>query len=1496
MPEMKSRGQTRVSKRGETGSPGLDEINSSGMNKKTKAKHSFKKAGIPISGFHYQELIGVELLLSFFRDPDKYRWVELDSEDPEVGYLDDVVAARGDGSYEVIQVKFTPDPDRYSLDWDWMLEKKPNGTSRLFKWADSLNSVASLGSIHSAKLRTNRRPDTEFQKSLIGDKVDISRIDEIRRMQIENELGGPKSASDFFSRFLFSHSEPLIDQLENRLRDSIVPTDTDNGGWLLLCYQARRWATRKREPEPDGKIRYQHLVQIITKKRALPISQDFRIPDVYCKPSGEFHDAFLRRVKTPENTVSVLWGTPGRGKSTYLSFFVGELHRGEIPSVRHHYFLSLDDTSGNRLSFFKITTSLIHQMETLCPEAVAGLDDEQRDSLRKWLEVCGNYFKEQGKPFVVIIDGLDHVWREYGDIAQMQQLFVELLPAPPNVHLVVGTQKISQDRLPSLLIRHAEDSDWVEIPPMDRQAVHQWVVGQREADRLRLPDNGFGQEPGDMMDAISEAFFEISQGHPLHLIYSFEVLVRRGIELTPEEIRLLPDCPEGDINKYYAVLWSRLSPDAKRILHLIAGSDFHWPLSGIMRCVGPIDEVAYLLEHRRSGLIPFHGSMLAYVRELSGHEENFRSLLPEVIGWLEDEAPEYLRWGWLWLMKAKRGDYEDLLNGTTRKWVVESLADGWPEEQIIEILSEAERKSFADSDYAKTIGLRCLKTRLINGFDFQTERGSKFLEYALRSSENTRQVLNLADGIEFLKDKHIAALASSTTAETKDIRYKCVEELNRRIELWINLRHRPANEFMDLVRCFFEALSLAPEIDINNLLKFIWNFRNPKKVFGFLVEFLSREGRLEELISIARHRRLKSGKVRGLLLLVQDAIVRTAAIEGTDIALRYAPRKTPISPLLACWMHYHQVKTSAPVAVPNVPKDIVREHYDSYGYEDLKQFFSDFFFHALANNLRNVKVKSLRPDGDRPGSSGWIDSALKLLEDLAQDIKTGRTRLSFSAPYNEAEALEPVAHSFSEANSSQYQSFRKALLQIAINLHCINHPVGKTQLIETNELSAARSSVHWDEEAWISFQVEHQFPVLNPREARLTLESAVDKQNSTVTQFDKRADKWIELAGFALLYNLQNCRQIVLRAANCIIGYGWRKDLWLGRVLDSVVAVHDAGAKDGFQWLQTLAPIVERVTEFTDGDETGYIRSEFIDIVAKVRPDRLPGLYSRHIANDEFGYADQALLAFCRLIDFTNPAGMALGHTFVEIQNILDLQSLRASGNTSAGPLEEDQVRFLGGLQMSPDHAPSPNNHEDLDWGGTPPDVSKIKPSQFRVLIEKISGSSLGYKLKNKTLKHWLTHWIDKGKGIDVINSIRSYFSEEENPREAESLLDDVFQASLALEGKKKAYEWLVRAHIHRHGWSNWYASKEEVLRRLGWASEHYPERWEDFVRDTSEPSRYWQRRKRDFSIGAEYLVDFLLLVNQKEKAVELVDECVRVVTEEVSDQPIEECPWFNQT
>lgn len=175
---------------------------------------SIKNAAITRTGYDYQDLIGIEILIEYYRDPDRYEWVQLESEDSDFGALEDVVAALPDGTFELAQVKFTPRPDIYLLNWEWLLEKKPKGTSRLQKWAASLQALTLKGKVKSACLRTNRRPDVEFAKSLRNTFIDLDAIDASVRTEIEGQLGGADETSSFFTNFAFKHSEKMIDRLE----------------------------------------------------------------------------------------------------------------------------------------------------------------------------------------------------------------------------------------------------------------------------------------------------------------------------------------------------------------------------------------------------------------------------------------------------------------------------------------------------------------------------------------------------------------------------------------------------------------------------------------------------------------------------------------------------------------------------------------------------------------------------------------------------------------------------------------------------------------------------------------------------------------------------------------------------------------------------------------------------------------------------------------------------------------------------------------------------------------------------------------------------------------------------------------------------------------------------------------------------------------------------------------------------------------------------------
>ena len=1460
------------------------------------SKTTLKRAAITRTAFEYQDLIGIELLINFFRDPKLYRWVAIESEDPTAGSLDDVVAERTDGKFEYIQVKFTVDPDKYPLDWDWLLERTPRGTSRLKKWADSLSDIVRNGSgIGSAQLRTNRQPDDEFKAALKGEHISLSKIAEPRRGVIETELGGRKQAAAFFKTFRFQHSEhPDVDGLERQLKGKVVPTDTTSEGWLLLRSQVRRWATHKSEPEPDGKIRHAHLVQLITKRLPTPIPQNFLVPDVYAVPSEHFHHGFLKRITSGRAPISILWGTPGRGKSTYLSYLCRELAKKKLPVVRHHYFLSLTDTTTDRISFSDVALSIIYQINSRYPDVAKqtrGLE-ESSNQLRKWITACGEYFAKSNKKLFIVIDGLDHVWRDLMNIEQMNHLFNSLLPCPKNVVLIVGTQRVADDKLPSRLLTQASPSAWIEVPPMDERAVQEWIIGQHKAKRLRLDIRRRDTEQQkEVIDAISKAFFQITHGHPLHLIYSFETLVRRGASVTADEVKLLPRCPDGDIRKYYRILWGRINPQGKKVLHLIAGSEFRWPSDGLQRCAGSLDEVDHLLEHRRTGIVPFHGSILAYAREQADHQSTFKSLLPNVIRWLEREAPEYWRWGWLWIIKAKNGKDVDLLTKTTREWLVGSLARGLPANQIISILREAESAAFAKNDYCRSIYLRSLKIRMQNGPEFQMHRHPDFLEATLRSSGNTQQLLNMADDLGSLPDQQIVALLHSLPDELSDeIGAECEAELRRRVNLWLTLRHRPSSEFLSLVAHSFEALARLGNFNVKHVLRFLRRFQDGGSMFRTLLSCLERNHHIEPLMELASL--LKSHKDDDWRIMAEDTALRVSIVEGADLRLRLSSPPSIVSPLMGYWLSLRGEPLPRVVFTYD-PTHLQKERHE-YGPDfRLERFFYEFFFTSLVACRNAVGEFSFVLPGVDSSKLGWMATAIDALRTMAKDIADGRLAATFATPFLEMKNVAPVSgRRTTEADSAQYWSFKAALGKIALDLHLVSVPVGGSALISAAAFSAARESRHWHDDVWLSKNLENRLLLLETPAAQSLLNDQIEKETITVTAFNERAERWVDLSLFALLYGLPHADVLAKRAADCLVSYGYHKDPYIFDVLDSILQVQGAGVANALSLLKRTAPIVDQIMEFTDGDDIGSARNEVIELVSEICPQQLPDCYAHYIRRDKWELAQDALAAHVKKLDFSNGVSRALSRTLIERKDLMILSELKTNGSPSSGEVFLAQERFVGGIPQSHEHSYG-NSSSEHARSEKLPDVSKFKPSQFKKLVEALSSPQLDYNLRNEALTNWLQHWKTKHKGGEALQSIEKYFKETERTYSAEHMLDDAFLVSLSVQGKRAAYKWLVRAHIARHGWQSHWTSSAEVIKRLEWAATYYKDKWQDFIRDTSKPEPFWERRNYGFSLGLKYLVRFLLLVDQKELAAKYTLELVDILVEEVNDQPLPELPWL---
>ena len=699
--------------------------------------HDYKTPGLIRAGFQYQDLIAIEILINFYRQRNLYAWVQLDAEDYAFRSIEDVVACKPDGLYELTQVKFTADPDApgNNLSWAWLTDKGGvRSSSLLQKWAKTTLYHKANGTLARAILKTDRIPDGAFAKCLKDRRVDYALLSTKDKARVEEQLGS-FDAKSFFESFEFVHSQPHLDDLEEKLWSKIA-SDTDRGGWSLFRHQVQRWSMRKGQPAPDGKIKYIHLRQAFSVERSKPLPQGFRVPSAFSVPDKEFDKHFLEEIIGSDG-LAVLWGPPGRGKSTYLSRCIARIDQENAVCIRHHYFLSLEDRSEGRFHYHAIVQSLRHQLE----EAIPDLNGSRRD-FGGLIETTALRLQGEGRRLIVVIDGLDHVWRDHRDHEEMEALFEALLPLPANVRLVVGTQKVASEHLPAGLLNALPTERWTELPLMSRAAVHHWLRLEDKTDRLNLEVDG-RKTRGQVCHAVARAFHDISSGLPLHLIYSFEAVVRTGKVVTAEDVTALPACPAGHIHNYYRSFWDRTGAKARTILHVLAGLKFGPPPFAMSECFGRSNKslaalaaINHLLDYRETEVQPFHGSLFAFVRDLPEHKATFHAHASDVVAWLETHAPEYWRWAWLWITKAQLGNQAHLLAGPDREWAINSLVAGLPIAQLITILDHAEKAAFDVFDLPRLLGLRLLKARASNGPEYQTDEWHLFLEVAVSLADD----------------------------------------------------------------------------------------------------------------------------------------------------------------------------------------------------------------------------------------------------------------------------------------------------------------------------------------------------------------------------------------------------------------------------------------------------------------------------------------------------------------------------------------------------------------------------------------------------------------------------------------------------------------------------------------------------------------------------------------------------------------------------------------
>lgn len=1457
---------------------------------------TIKSRAIISSGYQYQINAGLLLLADWLDDPGRYKTVIFECDDPTVGSgLDDIVAESAeDGSLHLTQVKLTVDSsdDDNALTWDWLLSAA-KGKSLLHKWSSSLVRIG-LDRVSKASLFTNRRPDREFEAVLDSErKVILSKITPEVREKIDSELD-PESVSFFFSLFQFDHSKQDYDAIGKLLIDRFVPNHGQIQGYHALRVSAQDWAVRKGFPPPEGKITIDLVRSILSAVRSVPLRQDFRIPKYYRPPDETFSKSFHERVISGNDQVLVLWGPPGQGKSTFLSFYCSSLSKRKVPYIRHHYFLTLGDPS-DRLSLHEVANSLMAQMESRHFEFIQNLQPGG-ENLRVWVDACAAGYAKRGKRFVIVIDGLDHVWRENArDKRPLDSLFRQLFPPIQNVTLLLGTQPVPDEQLPSHLQLHAQGSQRIELPRMSMTAVSLWLEAQLTASRFELMHDS-PERHTDLLFEIAEAFHQITSGHPLHLTYTFDHLSTEIRSLTRDDVLGCDPCPSGDIRKYYSTLWNRLSFSGKDALHLAAAAEFIWPTNGLAECTGAHasdirKEIGFLFYDSEVGIMPFHGSLLAFVAELREHNERVSELLPRVAEWLEERAPQYLRWAWLWLINAKVGKSGDLEDRPNRQWMLDSLAQGYPVDQVLRILRNAGQSCLINLKLPRAVELRLLTDRLEYGSNHQFDSPERMSRCTFELNDDKYALQTLAANLSTLSIPDLYVVGKQYLSLNRPVEAEeCQEEIRVRINERIDLGLMKDGDYERTSKAFLDLSTSMMDFDAASLVS-QWRKRS-RRYLGIFIYFLRRLAckkdplHLLEIAALPMPHRMRYA--------VEGATVRAASYAGATIETDSRFRRFNRNPLVGIWCILRGVDGPTLKIGKLVLPPGNAEYRPSFDY--VQSFFAHYFFYVLFEAL---KVKGSDPVLARPDcvSRMWakrgIDAIYEAAIDAAKTIEKGG--------FPDAALIYRRVPAYSgfpgQEEFQDYKSLRRGMCEITRDLALLGWTRRQKVYLSRHDVAAMRQSNNFVFDDWAEEYLVDGMEILELSTAEEFIRDESGNQRKELSEFGQRAESALLLCDLALFCRLKDtAREMLVRAMRCICGYGQRKDIALAVFMDSLDEV--ASSDHGFTvaCLRRIAPIIDTILETTDGKETRHTTIQLAEFLLQFMPEQFPA-YVKHLFRDGAWHAADSVIA--KLVDFTKDASSAFGIAsfgIFEEESTKRLQHLAESADpvvSSNARHSLVEIASLYGLRSTVDqHAEGDHRREESSLSIIEKvDVSQFGPDEISELLDYAAAPDHIVR-KAESLETWVRYWTQEGKGAAILASVRKALDDPALRFDGVKVLDLAFEISLSLEGRQKAYRWLVESHVHNYGWSV-FCSEENAKRRFTVVMKHYRDQWAEFLIDSARTK--YQDDDPGPLVPTERLVDFLVITEKLDLAREIVAAMLKSLEEDFADQPLRAPRWLDE-
>lgn len=683
-------------------------------------------------------------------------------EDSSVAPVDDVVIEFKD-RIEFVQAKHATNPHAlldFEADSGLLLDRQIQTTqfkiefSKIYERWKLLKQ--NIGKYIIIRIFTNRAAGHELVPLLDGEKFHENFLTGKLKNKKQIYKNFQKAINleanhsvEFLGCIRFNLRQPNKDQL-----DQIIQIDwlknkfglTSSGVYGRFLTHAERWYL---EPRTRLIYRDEVLEALQIDNSTLPQRFPVALKTYVARP--DFEQQVLKVLFRGESTYTAIVGTPGSGKSTFITRFTDELRRRGQPIIRYYAFAKVNDPfEHERVTAQAFLKSMIEQ---LCQEFRDLIPDERRyeyseSRLNELLTLLGSHFKLRGQQLLMVVDGIDHAGR--AEIEKTQKL-LNVLPVrlPAGVICLIGTQ--STEYLPSVIEEQCREA-LVSIPLFEIQQTGYFL--NRYFDTSSRPRQ-------NTIDLIHKR----SEGLPLYLYFIAERLRQVPVEEYDELVEKLPPY-EGDINSYYIALWSEFSrqPELKKLCSLAARLHFRVQISDLLSMAEVndafegetlVNRMKHLMQVSDAGCRVFHNSFCDFIRT---------KLIPGQLQQLDEKILfSYLdkqRNQLLWFMYAHRyaeaaKAYSYLMENYGQSYISDAIRRGRPRAEIIEALQATARAAISERNLVVTARTAALLSHT-------QER----LEYYLDRSQLWRTLLSMGEISDalaaFAQEREVYDLSTET--------------------------------------------------------------------------------------------------------------------------------------------------------------------------------------------------------------------------------------------------------------------------------------------------------------------------------------------------------------------------------------------------------------------------------------------------------------------------------------------------------------------------------------------------------------------------------------------------------------------------------------------------------------------------------------------------------------------------------------------------------------